>query len=83
VVRLDFSSMAKNEMLKSPMEKVMTSETKEIGSQNLGSKPYQNAFLNTSFIHLYVHPTESTKFWNNYRIISILKDRILGQTSSF
>jgi len=55
------------------MVKVTVSETKGIGRQNLGSKPYQCAFLHTMFIHTFVLPTQSTKFWNNYRILSISK----------
>jgi hypothetical protein len=46
------------------MGKVTVSETKEIGSQNLGSKTYQYSFLYTRFINSFVFPTQSTKFRN-------------------
>jgi len=63
--------------------KVIVSEAKEVGRQILGSKPYQYAFCYTRFIHSIVLPTQPTKFWNNYPIISISKEQILSQTSSF
>jgi len=70
----------KNEMLKSPMEKVTVSEAKETGRQNLGSRPYHYAFWYTRFRHSFVLPGESTKFWNNYPFISISKEKIFVQT---
>jgi hypothetical protein len=63
----------KNEMLKSPMEKVTVSEAKETGCQNLASRPYHYAFWFTIFIHSFVLPKQSTMFWNNYCIISVSK----------
>ena len=73
----------KNEMLKSPMEKVTVSEAKETGCQNLGSRPYHYAFWYTRFRHSFVLSVQSTNFWNNYPFISISKEKILSQTSSY
>jgi len=73
----------KNEILKSPMEKVTVSETKKPGCQNLGSKQYHYAFWYTRFMNFFVLPTQSTKFWNNYCIISISEEQFLSLTSSF
>jgi len=56
----------KNEMLKSPMEKVTVSEAKETGRENLGCRPYHYAIWYTRFRHSLVLPRQSTKFWNNY-----------------
>jgi len=70
-------------MLKSPMEKVTVLEAKETGHQNLGSRPYHYAFWYTRFMLLFVLPTQSTKFWNHYPIISISKEQIHRKTSSF
>jgi len=63
------------------MEKI--SETKETGHQKLGSRPYHYAFWYTKFLHSIVLPVQPTKFWNNYPIISISKEQILSQTTSF
>jgi hypothetical protein len=52
----------KNEMLKSPMEKVTVSETKEIGRHNLGSRQYQYAFWYSTFMHSFVLPAQATIF---------------------
>ena len=80
---LTFPVRPKNEMLNSPMEKGTVTEKNETGSQNWGSNPCPIRTLYTRFIHSFVLPTQSTKFWNNYHIISISKDWILHQTSWF
>jgi hypothetical protein len=83
-MKLDRSTMAKKWKAEIPHGKGHTvSETKETGSQSLGSKPYQYKFLYRRFIHSFFLPTQSTKFWNNYCITSISKDQILSQTNSF
>jgi len=64
-MRLDISSKAQKLNTEIPYENVTVSQTKEIGSQNLGSKPYKYVFLYTCFIHSFVLPTHSTKVCNN------------------